>query len=311
VPVALDREGTDCRTKCLTSIVGSPQASWRAWRAAVVSLAKATTDNDTVNDERRKPLGQPTEEYFADVTRRIARVSEVSMTPMIVEASQVAGKLADLVASASDLVVMATRGRTAIGRIFIGSALDAVLQRMRAPLLHVRGYACPVDLTARPSLRHALVPLDGSSRSACVLEPVAALSKLSGGRQSLLHVVPSTGIFSCGDGSSGRHGQASELQDRPLAQVDEIAKSWRAVLPHARASVVWSDRTSAREILLQADECEADFIALATRRRGRLGRLVRPGVFDQLIRRGRTPILVVNQRYGDACPAAAQELWVS
>jgi nucleotide-binding universal stress UspA family protein len=189
---------------------------------------------------------------------------------------------------------MATRGRNIVSRTLVGSALDAVMQRREAPILHVRGYSRPVDLTARPSLRHALVPLDDSSDSTGILRHVAALSKLTGGRQTLLRVIQSPGAFTCGDGR-GRH-EASELKDKPVTYLDEIAKARRFELPHVQTNVVWSDHAPAREILAQADERNVDFIAMATRPRSRLSRLLRPGIFDRLIRRARTPILVVKQR---------------
>ena len=149
-------------------------------------------------------LREPMEEYIVDVVRRLARASAVTVTPTVVDGRHVTDELPDLVASTSDIVVMATRGRNFVSRTVFGSALDAVVQRREAPILHVRGYSSPVDLTARPSLRHALVPLDGSPDSADVLRPVVALSRLTDGRQTLFRAVQSDGLFSCGDGSAGR-----------------------------------------------------------------------------------------------------------
>jgi nucleotide-binding universal stress UspA family protein len=242
-------------------------------------------------------LREPMEEYVAEMMRRIARASAVTVTPTIVDGRHTAEHLSELVSSTSDIVVMATRGRNVVSRWLRGSALDSIVQRREAPILHVRGYSCPVDLTARPALRHALVPLDGSRDSEEVLRPVSALSKLTGGRQTLLRVVQSSGMFSCGDGScpEGRH----ELTDSPVAYLDTLAKEWRSKLPHVRTSFTWSDDSLTRAILTEVDEQEVDFIAMTTRVRGRLSRLFRPGVFDRLVRRARTPILVVQQRDGD------------
>jgi nucleotide-binding universal stress UspA family protein len=245
-------------------------------------------------------LREPMEEYIADVARRVARASSITVTPMVVNGRHTSEALSELVASTADVVVMATRGRNVVSRTLIGSALDAVVQRRAAPILHVRGYSCPVDLTARPSLRHALVPLDDTSDSTSVLRPVAALSKLTDGRQTLLRVIQSPGAFTCGDGSV--QDEACELKKSPVAHLDEIAEDWRFELPHVLTSVVWSDGAPAREILAQAEERDVDFIAMATRPRSRLSRLLRPGVFDRLIRRGRTPILVVKQPADDSRP---------
>ena len=243
-------------------------------------------------------LREPMEEYIADVVRRLAGASAVPVTLTVVDGRDITEELSELVASTSDIVVMATRGRNFVSRNVIGSAFDAVVQRRQVPILHVRGYSSPADLTARPALRHALVPLDGSSDSADALGPVATLSKLTAGRQTLFRVVQSKALFSCGDGRTCE--DARELANSPAAYLDDIARVWRHELPHVRTSVVWSDASPASAILREVEEQEVDFIAMATRPRGRLSRLFRPGVFDRLIRRARTPILVVKQHNEDA-----------
>jgi nucleotide-binding universal stress UspA family protein len=241
-------------------------------------------------------LREPMEEYSADLTRRIARASSVAVKPSLLDGRDVANTLSDVVGSVSNLVVLATRGRTAVGRMLWGGASDGVLQGASGPVLHVRGYKCPADLTARPSLRRALAAVDESSQSASVLGAVSRLAKLADGQGTLLRVIPSPGLFTCGDGCAGNvFGGATKLDERPLEQLDRLAESWPADLPRPRTSLVWSDTTPAREILTQAREQEADYIAIATRNRGRMQRLMRPGVYDYLIRNSPIPVLVVKR----------------
>lgn len=244
-------------------------------------------------------LREPMDKYIADVARRIARCSETGVAQTVVDVHDTTQGLAEIVASTSDLVVMATRGRTVLSRLLIGSALDAVVQGRAVPTLHVRGYACPVDLSARPSLRHALIPLDASSQSGDILRSVAAISELAGGRETLLRVLRSNerfarDEFSRGDGRELRTGSANTLEG--------ITNAWSGRLPRMQRSVVWSDGSPAREILAEAAKREVDFIAMSTRPRSRLKRLFRPGVFDRLIRQTQTPILVVK-RDGDVASA--------
>jgi nucleotide-binding universal stress UspA family protein len=229
--------------------------------------------------------------------RRLARASTVTVAPTIVDGRHTADHLSELVSSTSDIVVMATRGRNVVSRFLRGSALDAIVQRREAPILHVRGYSCPVDLTARPALRHALVPLDGSRDSEEILRPLTALSKLTNGRQTLLRVVESSGMFSCGDGSCPE--RAREPANSPVAYLDALAKEWRSNLPHLRTSVTWSNASVTGAVLTEVDEREVDYVAMTTRVRGRLSRLLRPGLFDRLVRRAQIPLLVVRQRDGD------------
>jgi nucleotide-binding universal stress UspA family protein len=244
-------------------------------------------------------LREPMDKYIADVARRVARCSETPVTQTVVDVHDSTEGLADLVASTSDLVVMATRGRTMLSRTLLGSKLDAVVQRRAAPTLHVRGYACPVDLSARPSFRHALVPLDGTSESEDVLSSVAALSKLAGGRETLLRVVRSNESFVRGEIS---REDVREFSKNSANYLEVVASAWSRRLPRMQRSVVWSDASPAREILAEAAKREVDYIAMSTRPRGRLKRLFRPGVFDRLIRQTQTPILVVKQD-GDVASA--------
>jgi nucleotide-binding universal stress UspA family protein len=238
-------------------------------------------------------LREPMEEYLAGVVRRLARAASVGVASTLVDAREVNAALSELVASTNDIMVMATRGRTVFGRALAGNRLDAILQRRQAPILCVRGYSCPVDLTARPSLRHALVPLDGSSKSADILRPLTTLSKLTGGRQTLLRVVQSAGAAACGHGSSGP--KAGDGKDSPHTCLEKLANAWRHELPLVRTSVVWSDDSPARAMLAEAEAKEVDFIASATRPHSRLSRLLRPGIFDRLIQRATVPILVVKR----------------
>jgi nucleotide-binding universal stress UspA family protein len=242
-------------------------------------------------------LREPMEEYMSDVVRRVARFASMSVIPMIVDGRGATDALPKLADAGADIVVMATRGRTALGRMLTESALDAMVQRTSIPLLHIRGYSCPVQLTAQPSLRHALVALNGSGESTAVLEPVADLGRLVEGSQTLFRCIPRHGLFFTSD-RWNTFDAPSKQDDRPVPHLSELAKAWRQCLPRVRTSVVWSETSPAREILRQAQDSHADFIAIATRRRSRLNRLLRPGVFDYLVRHSEIPVLAVPTDFG-------------
>jgi nucleotide-binding universal stress UspA family protein len=304
-----ERSGGLTFREVIVPLDGSPHAEHALpWAIQIATLASASVRLVHVHPRMHRALyarrvelyqefdrllREPKEQYLADVIRRVARASAVAVKPSIVDGGNVSTDLPELVAATDDIVVMATRGRTVFGRALVGSSLDAALQRRHAPILHVRGYRCPVDLTARPSIRHALVPLDGSSESAGALQAVSALNKLASGRQTLLTVIPPAGIF--GGGDEQLSGDGYDLKDKPVAYLDGVAKAWRPHLPELQTSVVWSDASPAREILAQAEDRQVDFIAMATRPRSRLSRLLRPGVFDRLLRQAKIPILVVKQ----------------
>jgi len=227
-------------------------------------------------------LRKPKEEYLSEVINRMTRAGAHVRKPMLLE-GRIAETLAELLASA-DMTVMATRRRSRLGRLLFGSVSQELLRNASKPLLLVSGYNYPVDLTGRPRLNHALVPLDGSPGSEEILLPIVGLSRVMDGQQTLLRVIPEDRPFSL-----------LKKLPRALADLNDVAKRWKAYLPKLKTTHVWSDSQINREVLKQAEEQQADFIAVATRG-GNFSRLFRPGLADYLIRHATMPLLVVKQR---------------
>jgi nucleotide-binding universal stress UspA family protein len=107
------------------------------------------------------------------------------------------------------LIVMATHGRSGLGRWLYGSVADHVLRRAEVPVLLVSGVCerrWPAPGAGAPAAAGAaggagtapdgaglgpvLVPLDGSGRSAAALRPAAALAGALGAGLLLTRVVP-------------------------------------------------------------------------------------------------------------------------
>jgi nucleotide-binding universal stress UspA family protein len=160
-------------------------------------------------------------------------------------------------------------------------------------MLLVPGYRAPVDLTGRPALRRALVPLDGSKGSEQVLKALAKLASDPASEQILLRVTNDD--RRCDTWEASTYSDRSEFGNGPLVQVQEVASQWKAVFPNACPTVLWSDASAAKSIAQQAKERDVDFIALATRPRSLVRRLIKPGVFGHLLRQGEWPLLVVQQ----------------
>jgi nucleotide-binding universal stress UspA family protein len=228
-------------------------------------------------------LREPKEQYLSDVVNRMTRAGARIVKPMLLEGRGIAETLGELTASA-DMTVMATRRRSRLGRLLFGSVSQTVLRNASKPLLLVSGYNYPVDLTGRPHLNHALVPLDGSPGSEEILLPIVGLSRVMDGQQTLLRVIPEDRPFSL-----------LKKLPRALADLNDVAKRWKAYLPKLKSTHVWSDSQINREVLKQAEEQQADFIAVAARG-GNFSRLFRPGLADYLIRHATMPLLVVKQR---------------
>jgi nucleotide-binding universal stress UspA family protein len=231
--------------------------------------------------------------YLDDLYRRLRKVSSVPVTPVFLEGREVADSLYEAASAGTDLVVMATHGRGPLGRLWSGSVADALMRRLSAPLLLVRGYNAPADLTGDPPLRHVLIPLDGSELAEQVLEPATALGTLTDADHTLLRVLPLETDYSLRYSGANSHGtdsnrQQAEAWDYLRRTTDRLGG--RALRLHPR--LVQDEQPVAKAILHHARTHDADLIALATRGRGGLARLFRGSVADRVVRGASAPVLV-------------------
>jgi nucleotide-binding universal stress UspA family protein len=233
--------------------------------------------------------------YLDGLVRRLEKVTSVPVTAVLTKGREVGAALCEEAGTATDLVVMATHGRGPLGRLWHGGVADALMRRLTAPLLLVRGYDAPVDLTGDPVARHVLIPLDGSEVAERALGPAVALGTLTGADHTLLRVIRPVAdhpVASGGPDLKGPPGErvCEEAQDYLLRVVERLAGHTRRVHPW----IVLSEDTAARAILRHAESHDIDLIALTASDRGRLSRLFRGSVADQVVRRASAAVLVVG-----------------
>jgi nucleotide-binding universal stress UspA family protein len=231
--------------------------------------------------------------YLNDLIRRLRKVSSVPVTPGFLQGREVADSLCEAASAGTDLVVMATHGRGPLGRLWSGSVADVLMRRLSVPLLLVRGYDAPADLTGDPLVRHVLVPLDGSEVAEQVLEPALALGTLTGGDHTLLRVIPSVADYSLGYPGAGSHRPVADRQQAEAwSYLRRVADrlGGRTLRVHPR--IVHDEQPVAKAILHFAQTHDADLIALATRGRGGLARLFQGSVADRVVRGASVPVLV-------------------
>jgi nucleotide-binding universal stress UspA family protein len=221
--------------------------------------------------------------YLDDLVRRVAKVADVPVTSVLMERREVAGSLSAAAGLGADLVVMATHGRGPLGRAWRGSVADGLLRRASVPVLLVRGYDAPADLTGDPPLRHVLTALDGSELAEQALGPAVALGALRGADHTLLRVAPLSADSPAGDDPhAAAWGYLRRVEDRLGGRTRRV-----------RAQVFLDQQPTAEAILWYARRHDADLIALATRGRGGLGRLLRGSLADRVVRGADVPVLVV------------------
>jgi nucleotide-binding universal stress UspA family protein len=174
------------------------------------------------------------------------------------------------------------------------------MRRHSAPLLLVRGYNAPADLTGDPLLRHVLIPLDGSEAAEQAVEPAVGLGTLTGARHTLLRVLPTETDVPAGHGGVTRRSLGEGRRAEAWSYLSRVAARLGGPACKVHPCVVPDDRPTAGAILHYARGHDVDLIALATREHPGLARLLRGSVTDGVVRRAGVPVLVYrsNSEHG-------------
>ncbi len=141
-----------------------------------------------------------------------------------------------------------------------------------------------------------LVPLDGTRRSAMVVPHAIHAAKNLGCAVKLVHVIASGKSKTQGKGD----GRATKLNE-VVAQAAEVEEYLQSVSKRFDKTgiMTWTEVRSGdpvAEIKKAAREFEADLIAMATRCRPHLEKLVFGSVADQLLKQSEIPVLLVTAR---------------
>lgn len=195
-----------------------------------------------------------------------------------------------------DLVVMTTHGRGPFERMWLGSVADGLVRTAPCPILLWRPGEDAPKPQERPAVNRVLVPLDGSDSAESILPEAAGLARAFGASLSLVAVVP--GTFPLGSTYIPHAAEETRRRDENHAwfqtYLDDLAGKIRAEGLDVDSATIFGDDV-AGTIMEFRDETEADLVAMSTRGRGGVARLVLGSVADKLIRAGRVPVLVHRQ----------------
>lgn len=193
-----------------------------------------------------------------------------------------------------DLVVMATHGRGALSRAWLGSVADYLVRHLHVPMLLVRPGESP-QIYAGTRLERVLVPLDTSSTSEEALGPALAVMD-PGATLTLVHVVEpvlGTAEPSLPFPMPMDPKLLGELRSLAQARLDRVAEGLRA----RGVTVVTRVLTGvgpAAVLLDEAGSAPYDLIAMTTHGQGGLRRLLLGSVADKVVRAAPCPVLVVR-----------------
>jgi nucleotide-binding universal stress UspA family protein len=234
--------------------------------------------------------------YLADVVKRLAATGSVQVSPALLEGPIADALVEHAIATRSDLIVMATHGRGPFSRFWLGSVADKLIRRMRMPVLLVRPGEKPADLAARPLLQQILIPLDGSKLAEQILAPATELGALMSSQYTLLRVVEPIVLPEFTYRGAGIPNEADRIALRKAetegqSYLDSVAHQLRARSFQVNTRLI-VNRPAAVAIAEATTTSSIDLIALETRGRGGMARLMLGSVADKVIRGAPSAVLV-------------------
>lgn len=194
-----------------------------------------------------------------------------------------------------DIIVMTTHARGPISRFWLGSVADSLVRHCLPPVLLVR----PVG-EERPELdspyvyRNMVIPVDGSERSARIMEHALPLGRIMQAAFHLIAVVPPPFVTLYPTMIAGVEPDAALLDiltDRAQQQLDALAAPIREAGLSAD-TMVRVESQVAGAILDFTAAGHHDLIAMQTSGRGGLPRVLLGSVADKIVRGAQTAVLL-------------------
>ncbi|MFN8511150.1 MAG: universal stress protein [Chloroflexia bacterium] len=191
---------------------------------------------------------------------------------------------------AIDLVVMATHGRSGLGRFVYGSVAARVLHEAEAPVLLVRAWEGQAG-GSFDEVPRIVVPLDGEPFAEAALPVARELAAALGGQLLLVRAILPPEVAGVPDMYYANFDPEAELASA-MAYLERIAaKGGETGHP---AQVIAQVGMPAALIPEVARTNRAAFVVMATHGRSGFGRHVLGSVADATLRLGTTPLLLVR-----------------
>lgn len=252
----LTRELQAMKRRTRESVLDATRESLRGWTEAAVP------------EERRRFLATEVQVAVGDPAQEIAAA-----------------------ASKTDLIVMATHGRSGIGHLVMGSVTAEVCRTARVPVLALRAGQPDRPLTA---VKRILWATDLSAASEMAWRYALLLADILAAEMYLLHVVSAAQVVGVPDLPVPVLGDWLEAEvaarDRDLAAAQGEAEALGLA---ARRKVTVG--APAGTIIAEAKAERADLIVVGTHGRRGLSHVLLGSVAEAVIRRAPCPVLAVHE----------------
>lgn len=246
-------------------------------------------------DEWEAAAGEWTEEYLRGAVERFGTGTGGEVTTRMLSGHVVEMLEEEAAKKSADLVVMATHGRGAFSRAWLGSVTDAFLHHTQRPVLLLRpNENAEAAAPGEPTVARILIPMDGSDISESVLDHAVAFGSLFGAAYHLVRVVPYPMQF-----TSPYLPHTMQMNQQFVSDAREAADSYlEAHAERLRASGLAVTHNvavvpqPAHGILAELEDAGCDMVAMATHGRAGITRAILGSSTDKVIRGTHVPILL-------------------
>lgn len=276
----------------LVPLDGSPLAERAlpfARRLAHASGARLNLIRVADHFEERLAGDEEAQTYLDVLFAGLAEAGLTGETQVLASRHHPANAIVDRSHGHADLVVMATHGRSGLGRAIYGSVAEDVLRQAEVPVLMVPPTGQPLWPT-EGTLR-ILVPLDGSTFAEEILTPAVSLAKALGAELRLLRIVepvyplnPELTAYS----TTRAEAELAEAQAYLESVSSKLVPAGVAMTARAVMGV------PAPTLMAVAAEESVSVIAMATHGRTGLARIVIGSVATSVLRQTKVPMLLAR-----------------
>ena len=256
-------------------------------------LPVSRTDSSLAEVERLAAEAEQAEQrararYLAD------RVAELQAQGLTVASTVVLGAPVDVILEKASqdgvtTVVMATRGRGAVGRLLIGSVADSIVRTGPRPTLLVRPPYVRVP-QRRARLERLAVALDGSPEAETALPLAGELASAAGSTLYLVRVEPP--LAGAAEPAGALAGPSRRDEDATVAARSYLGQVADQLSPGLSVETVVLHGSPAQTLEEFAVHERIDVLVMTTRGRGGLSRLLLGNTAEALVRSGVPTLLV-------------------
>lgn len=233
-------------------------------------------------------------DYIESTTSNL-RDEKIEAAPVIIYGSAADKILSYSKQNDSDLIIMATHGRSGVTRWWIGSVADKIVSQAITPVLLIPSKKQKAAQVKKGdvSISKILVPLDGSDTGQAALDHVELVARETNASVHLIQVISPPGAMETSVfGNAEWDSFFKAMQDTANDYLRSIIDGLKAKGITAKYDIVIGD--PAHQIIKSAAKDKVDLVAMSTHGRTGIARWVIGSVADRVLHGARMPMWLVR-----------------